>query len=141
MKRCLVLLCMVAAACSFPKDPEGSLARARQSALRVGIVHNPPYTFFADGKPGGSEVAIMESFARAEGLKTQYTYGTESVLVKELESYKLDVIIGGFTKKTVWKDKAGLTTAYNHNNNCMLVAKGENELLYHLETYLLKHKQ
>lgn len=127
-------------ACSFPKDPENSLQEARQRGLRVGIVNNPPYTTYKNGIAGGTEAGIINRFAKSGGLKVTYICGTESVLMPQLEKYNLHLIIGGFDKKTIWKDKAGLTTTYN-GHNCFLIAKGENDLLYRLESYLLKQKQ
>lgn len=112
---------------------------AKQHGLRVGIVNNPPYTVYNAGKASGTEVKILESFANSEGLKTEYIYGSETTLMKQLENYEIDLFIGGFNKKTVWKNKAGLTIRYN-GENVFLIAKGENELLYRLESALLKHK-
>lgn len=136
--RYLLFLLPLLAGCSFPKDPEDSLQKAREHGLEVGIVHHPPFTMYENGKASGIEVEILEDFAQKEGLKINYTYGTETTLVKQLEEYRLHLIIGGFEKKTVWKDKAGLTTKYN-DKNCMFIAKGENALLYRLESHLLKH--
>lgn len=138
--RYFAFIIVLLTACSFPKDPENSLQEARQQGLRVGIVNNPPYTTCQDGSAGGTEAGIINRFAQSENLKVTYVYGTESVLMPQLEKYNLHLIIGGFNKKTVWKDKAGLTTTYN-GNNCFLIAKGENDLLYRLESYLLKQKQ
>jgi polar amino acid transport system substrate-binding protein len=140
MKQAAVILLFILCGCSFPKDPEDSFKKAQQEGLRVGIVDHPPYTTFEDNEAGGTEAAMIEEFAKQEGLKVQYFYGTESQLIKMLEDYKLHLMIGGFEKKTVWKDKAGQSTKYN-DKNCFFVAKGENELLYRLEAYLLKHKQ
>ena len=140
MKWCLFILLIIVAGCSFPKDPEDSLHEAKEAGLRVGIVEHPPYTSFKNGKATGTEVAMLEEFAKAEGLNIEYFYGTESQLIKLLEDYELHLMIGGFEKKTVWKDKAGQSTKYN-SKNCFFVAKGENELLYRLESYLLKYKE
>jgi hypothetical protein len=41
----------------------------------------------------------------------------------------------------MWKERAGLSTTYTDNDNCILVARGENKLLYELETYLLNYKE
>ena len=140
MKQLLYLLLAVLASCSFPKDSKDSLEEARRHGLKVGIVHNPPFTVYENNKASGIEVNLIEKFAKKEGLTVQYRYGSESTLIKELEDYKLHLIIGGFEKKTVWKNKAGLTTRYN-DKNVLLIAKGENDLLYRLETILLNHKE
>jgi membrane-bound lytic murein transglycosylase MltF len=139
MKLLYFLLPLIFISCSFPKDSKDSYAKAKQEGLRVGIVNNPPFTTYHEGIASGSEVEILEEFAEKEGLKVHYVYGSESTLIKQLEDYDLHLIIGGFDKKTEWKKKAGLTTRYN-DKNVFLIAKGENELLYRLETVLLKHK-
>lgn len=126
--------------CSLPKDPEDSLTKAKMNGLKVGYVYNPPYNYTSGDTVSGTEISIIKAFAKEQGLKIQFIYGSESELIKQLEEYKLHVIIGGFDKKTIWKDKAGPTTTYN-NKNCLLVPKGENNLLYKLESYLLKYKK
>lgn len=140
MKKLLALLLLTLSCCNLPKDPKDSLSKARSHGLRIGVVHHPPYCFMNGGKPGGSEVAIINAFAKQNGLKPIYVYGSESSLVKQLEAYKLDVVLGGYEKDTPWKESAGVTTPYN-NTNCLLVAPGENDLLYLLEGHLLKLKE
>ena len=140
MKPLHLLFLVLLTSCSFPQDSKDSLEKAKQDGLKVGIVVNPPYAIYNNGTAWGSEVQLIEQFAAQEGLKVTYVPGPESMLVKQMEDYKLHLIIGGFEKNTVWKDKAGLTTRYN-DKNVILIAKGENKLLYRLESTLLKHKQ
>lgn len=138
--RAIVIFMFILTSCSFPKDSNDSLTKAKQHGLQVGIVHNPPFTIYTDGKASGTEVGLIEKFAAKEGLNVDYTYGSESILVKKMEDYKLHLILGGFEKETVWAQKAGITTRYN-DKNVLLIARGENELLYKLEAVLLKEKQ
>lgn len=140
MKLLYLLFSIVLTACSFPKDSKDSLEKAHQDKLEVGIVNNPPFSIYKNETASGTEVEMIEKFAAKEGLKVHYRYGSESTLIKQLEEYKLHIIIGGFEKNTVWQDKAGLTVKYN-DRNVFLIAKGENELLYKLESILLNHKQ
>ena len=140
MKGTYYILLALIISCSFPKDTKNSFSNARESGLLVGVVNNPPYTTYANSATGGTEVTIIQEFADKEGLPVHYTRGTESLLVKKLENHELHLVIGGFDKNTVWKDKAGISTTYN-DKNVILVAPGENQLLYRLEAVLLKHKQ
>jgi polar amino acid transport system substrate-binding protein len=139
MKLLYLFISLVFISCSFPKDPKDSYAKAKQESLKVGIVNNPPYTTYHEGIASGTEVELIEKFAEKEGLKVEYRDGSESALIKKLENYEIHLLIGGFDKKTEWKKKAGLTSKYN-DKNVFLIAKGENELLYRLETVLLKEK-
>lgn len=140
MKAFQLLILILLTSCSFPKDSKDSFAKAKQQGLKVGIADNPPFAMYENGAASGTETALIEEFAGKEGLKVHYVYASESTLVKQLEEYKLHLIIGGFEKNTVWKDKAGLSIRYN-DRNVLLVAKGENELLYRLESVLLNHKE
>jgi membrane-bound lytic murein transglycosylase MltF len=135
----LSLFCF--ASCSFPKDPENSYATAKSSGLKVGYVHHPPFSFKVSGEPAGSEVEMINEFADEQGFEVHYVYGTESELIKKMENYNLHIMVGGFKKNTMWKERAGLSTTYTDNDNCILVARGENKLLYELETYLLNYKE
>ena len=85
--------------CSLPKDPEDSLTKAKMNSLKVGYVYNPPYSYTSGDTVSGTEISIIKAFAKEQGLKIQFIYGSESELIKQLEEYKLHVIIGGFDKK------------------------------------------
>jgi len=140
MKIFILLFLFTLTGCSIPKDPNNSLENARSGNLIVGYVHHPPFSFIKNGKAVGSEINIINEFAISENLNVNYVYGTETTLIKELEKYKIHIIVGGFKKKTIWKKKAGVTTTYSNTDNCMLVPKGENALLYKLESYLLNYR-
>ena len=138
MRYLYVLLILVMAGCTYPKDPENSWEKAKVTGLKVGISENPPYTTWDNGKAGGMEVDMLRKFAKSENLKIKFEKGSESDLVEKMEKYELHVIAGGFTRKTIWKKKAGPTAPYD-KNHVFLVPKGENRLLQHLETFIF-HK-
>lgn len=135
-----VAIVILTACTNFPKDPENSFDNARINGLKVGIAVHPPFTIIQNGHLSGTEVKLIEHFAQQNGFNINYTVGTESELISQLEKYQLHLIAGGFDKKTVWIKKAGLSAAYD-SKHVLMVAKGENKLLYKLEQYIFKMKQ
>lgn len=121
--------------CDYPKDPEHSFEEARNEHLKVGVALNPPFTHNTNDDLSGTEIEILEEFARKNNLQIQYTIDSESNLIKKLENYEIHLIAGGFDKKTIWKKKAGLSAPYN-KKNVFLVARGENKLLQNLERFI-----
>ncbi|GGB76280.1 hypothetical protein GCM10007424_15360 [Flavobacterium suaedae] len=140
MKR-ITLFLLIVVGCSFPKDPEDSFNKTKEQGLKVGVINNPPYSYYKEGKAYGKEVKLIERFTKKEGLKINYISGSESTLVEKLKNYNINVVIGGFDNKTVWKEKAGLTTNYNNNENCFLISKGENKLLFKLDSFLTQYRE
>lgn len=133
-----MLLCLTS--CVYPKDPENSYEEAREDELLVGVVENPPFTRVEDSIFSGSEVEMLRRFAQKEGLKISFREDSESKLVKQLEEFKMHVVIGGITKKTIWKKKAGTTVPYD-KEHVFLIPKGENRLLKHLEDFIFQQKK
>lgn len=126
--------------CDYPKDPEHSFEEARDEHLKVGVAINPPYTNNINDTLTGTEINLLEEFARQHNLQIQYTIDSESNLIKKLENYEIHLIAGGFDKKTIWKKKAGLSAPYN-KKEVFLVARGENKLLQNLETFIFSKTQ
>lgn len=137
MKLSLVLLFFTLATCTFPQDPENSFEEARRDALLVGVIHNPPYSIIEDSEISGTEIQKVQEFAAQNDLQIRLFPGTESELVDKLEKYELHVLVGGFTKNSIWKKKAGMTATYD-DKHVFLIPKGENQLLEELESYILK---
>lgn len=123
--------------CDFPQDPKHSFEEAKQSGLKVGVAVNPPFTVFENGTFKGSEIKIVEGFAKAKDIEISYVTATESELIESLEKYELHLVIGGFEKKTVWNKKSGLSVPYD-GKHVFLVGKGENKLLFELENFLFE---
>lgn len=134
----ILLVCLTS--CVFPKDPENSFEEARKDKLLVGVVENPPFTKVEDSAFAGREVEMLRKFAQKEGLQVSFKEGSESELVKQLEEFKTHVVIGGITKKTIWKKKAGTTVPYD-KEHVFLIPKGENRLLKHLEDFIFQQKK
>jgi hypothetical protein len=139
MKKLLLPFLFLAFACNdFPRDPGHSFEEAKNSGLQVGVAINPPFTEYDEGNFSGSEIEIVEAFAEEKNLDVQYTMASESELIKMLEKHEMHLLIGGFDKKTLWNKKTGLSIAYD-KKHVILVAKGENKLLFELEGFLFKY--
>ncbi|MCP9236134.1 transporter substrate-binding domain-containing protein [Lewinella sp. JB7] len=140
MRFCFVLPLLVLLlifGCDIPRDPAGSFARAQREALRVGITDNPPFVIISDDDLHGTEITIVEEFAGANGMDIRYVMGSESSLVRQLERRELDVVIGGLEKTSVWTREVGASVPYD-GRHVFLIPRGENKLLYHLESTLRK---
>lgn len=139
MKRILILTLVVMAGCTFPRDPENSFEKAQKNGLKVGVVKRPPFVNISGENFSGSEIDLIREFAEKEHLQIEFKEGSETELLEELEKFHLHVVAGGFTKKTIWKKKAGLTAPYD-SKHVLLIPKGENRLLERLEAYILPKK-
>lgn len=132
-----LLLTFVTMGCDhFPADPKHSFKEAQTAGLKVGLVVNAPYVVRDGSGYSGTEVQLIETFARRYGLDTEFISATESELIKQLEKYELHIVAGGFEKSTIWMSKAGLSTTYD-KKHVFLVPKGENRLLYKLEKIIM----
>lgn len=121
--------------CNIPKDPNDSWQNAKRNALRVGVV------ILNDENSQKMEVlekekSMVEEFAQINNLKIKSKQASETELTKLLEEYKLDIMIGGFEKKSNWKKVVGMTTPYD-STHVFFIPKGENKLLFHLEKFIL----
>lgn len=134
----MILAVVIFAGCTYPKDPENSFEKAQKDELKVGVVVNPPFTTFENGSPGGEEIEILRDFAKSENLQISFEEGSESDLIKKMEEYEIQIIAGGFEKKTIWIKKAGPSATYD-KKHVFLVPKGENRLLQELETFIFKN--
>lgn len=126
--------------CGIPKDPEASFRNAQHQTLKVGIVNNPPFTVISGEEYSGIEVNLVRTFATRNNLKLDFTEGCESNLIRQLEHDQIDILIGGFDKKTVWTEKAGNTIPYD-GKHIILVTKGENRLVFELESVIHQYRK
>lgn len=96
----------------LPHDPEGTARRVQGGRLRVGLVEHPPWVVRAGGEPAGAEVELVREFAGELEATPEWVWGGEQEHMEALEHYQLDLVVGGLTADTPWKDSVGLTTAY-----------------------------
>lgn len=139
-----VALSVVVAGCGvqIPTDPDGTLDSITGGTLRAGASTDSVLVMMNGGEVSGSEVALIEGFAAEQDAAVQWTRASEETLVTMLEEGEIDVAVGGFTDKTPWAERAGVTRGYDAIDGAdgrtlvMLVPLGENRLLSTLERYL-----
>lgn len=130
----------------IPADAQGTLDRARDGTLVVGVSEHPPWTVVdADtGEVSGSEADLVESFAKSINATIEWRPGPESVLAGEIKEGELDIVIGGLTTSSPWASHMALTRSYaaveseggQTEDMVMGVPMGENELMVALERHL-----
>lgn len=99
----LLLLCLGLAACGqYPRDTHDSSGRARE-AMRVGLSHDPPYIVAAAGAPpSGPEVALIEAFADARGLRVEWVVDGHESMMEDLVEHRLHLVAGGHADRSPW---------------------------------------
>lgn len=140
-------LLLVTAGCQggFPADSQGSLERATDGELRIGIAENPPWTEVApDGTVSGSEVDLLTAYAETLGAEIRWVPAGENALAAEMAEGSIDLVIGGLASDVPWTSDIALTRPYTTTEGpdgkpvdiVMGVRPGENALLVDLERYL-----
>lgn len=102
-----ILLCALlhATGCSdYPRDAAGSLARAHDDAIRVGLSHDPPFVDLSAGAPSGIEVAWFDAFARARGMRVEWVEGNHERLMHDLVALRLHAVAGGHMPSSPWRE-------------------------------------
>lgn len=117
-------LALVSTGCGLPRDPEDTLERVRQGTVRVGVVHNPPWTRVKDNEFTGVEVELVKKLAEELHADVQWVPGTESQLFRALEHFELALVIGGVDESTPWKGRIALTGCYHEDEFVIGVAPG-----------------
>jgi hypothetical protein len=98
----------------LPRDPVGTLQGVRDDhTVRVGVIHNPPWTIVSNGEVAGVEAMLAGRLAHELGAKPRWTPGVESELLRALELFELDVVIGGLDSATPWQDRVALSQAFH----------------------------
>jgi ABC-type amino acid transport substrate-binding protein len=139
-----LLLLAAVASCSLPRDPEKTSGRiASTHELRVGASDSSGWVDTSGAEPKGVEPALVRGFAAQLGAKVLWSRGSETELVQALKEHRLDLVIGGFDKKTQWKSTAAVsqpwTEAADGKKHVMLAAPGENGFMLTLDRYLTQH--
>ncbi|MDQ3818808.1 MAG: transporter substrate-binding domain-containing protein [Acidobacteriota bacterium] len=137
----LILSASLASCSSLPRDPKKTLQHVEESKrLRVGLVEHPPWVVRTEGEPAGVEVELVRRFAAELGATPDWGWGGEQEQMEALEHYKLDLLIGGFTKETAWKSYVGLTSPYTDQDQVMAVPPGENGFIKRLDEFLYRQR-
>lgn len=99
--------------CKIPQDPEGTLEGVRDGTLRVGVTEHEPWVVLAGpGEPRGVEPELVRRFAETLNAEIDWFEGSEQELVGALKEGGLDLVVGGLTSKSPWKQDAALTRPY-----------------------------
>lgn len=136
------LLASLALLGCLPRDPGGTLERVRGGPLRVGVVEAPPYVIREPGRPPrGSEVDAAERLAAVLGAAVEWTPGGETALMDALRERRLDLVIGGLTADSPYRDVVGFTRPYADCDGERVFAgpPGENRWLMTVEAFLADH--
>lgn len=141
--RWALILPLFVAGCGLPHDPEKTSERiAATHELRVGVTDNPPWVKAQSAEPSGIEADLVRDFGRRLGAKVLWSRGSETMLMQSLKHHELDIVIGGFDKKTSWVSSAGLTqpwaTDAQSKKRIMLAAPGENRFILSLDRFLVE---
>ena len=133
-------------ACGIPFDPEGTTERiAATRELRVGVTDNAPWANARSAEPAGIEPDLVRDFARQQRARVLWSRGSETMLMQSLKHHELDLVIGGFEKKTSWVSSAGLTQPWSIDaagkKHVMLAAPGENRFILTLDRFLTERRK
>jgi polar amino acid transport system substrate-binding protein len=150
----MLLAVCLAAGCGLPRDPEGTTDRVRNGVLRVGVMHDPPHVEIGGDPPefSGVEVEFVQQFAAELDAKVEWQIAGESELMKALQNYELDLVVGGLTESSAWHKHVGFTRPYRKEpassrsrsdslwkkeiRHVVAVPPGENAWLLTLERFL-----
>lgn len=101
----LALLLLSLTACDgYPRDTQGSTERARQT-MRVGVSHDPPFVEVRAGQaPSGTEVELVQAFAREHGYPIEWVEGGHDQLMTALLDNRLHLVAGGHDEDSPWTD-------------------------------------
>lgn len=129
----------------FPADPQGTLDRAREGVLRVGVSENPPWTLVAaDGSVAGSEVELLTDYAETIDAEVEWVPAGENTLAAMMREGQLDVVVGGLASGVPWTSEIATTRPYATATGpdgaevtiVVGVQPGENALMTDIERFL-----
>ena len=138
------MLTLATACTDMPKDPEGTLERARGGVLRAGAAPAHPWVVVSpDGAPSGPEVELVEAFARSIDARVEWRVAGADELLRALEKRELDVVVAGLTTKSPWSTHVGSTRPWRKDGSeqrVLAVAPGENATLFALDSLIHARK-
>lgn len=144
-----LLIAVALSACEpWPRDPENTTELVLESGtLRVGVIHNPPWTDTREGKLQGREIQLVEDFAESlDATPDWQAFGMHDGF-RAIEHGEIDLLIGGLIEATPYK-KAGYTRPYEISRtedghklkHVLAVHSGENRFLVRLEQFLAQRE-
>lgn len=145
----IAVLMLLLAACSLPRDPKGTTASVRQGVLRVGVVEGSRLASATEGK--GLELRLVRELATEMGADLQVRTGSVDALLEDLESFDLDLMIGGIEESSQLTTHVGVTLPYHEEEversgssttvaHVFLVPPGENRWLHEVDRFLQERR-
>ncbi len=108
---CLTVI-LLGACRDIPRDPEGTLERVQGGVLRAGLMHHKPWAAMVDGRPQGLEVDLVEQLAKSLNASVEWAEPRGDELFQALKEHRLDLVVGGITERSPWKDHVAFTRPY-----------------------------
>jgi polar amino acid transport system substrate-binding protein len=123
----LITAVLLFSGCSdLPRDQEDTFKHIKGTGrLRVGLIENPPWVIRTSDEPAGAEVELIRQFAAEHGAQPEWHWGGEEKLLGALEKFELDLVAGGFSDSTPWRNRIGLTSAFYREKFDIGVPAGE----------------
>jgi polar amino acid transport system substrate-binding protein len=142
MSRALALLLagMFLTSCGLPRDPARTSEFVRGAAMRVGVVHNPPWVIDDGARVDGVEARLAASIAAANGTRIEWVRQPEFVLMDLLLKREIQLAIGGFEATLPWAKEIAFTRPYVKTpdgiGHVLAVPPGENAWLLSIDRIL-----
>jgi polar amino acid transport system substrate-binding protein len=138
-------VCFIWLGCSLPRDADGTLDRVKNGVIRIGVAPNGPWVGLSGGQLSGYEGTIAAELAKQLNASLQVHPGAESTLLEQLHERKLDLVIGGLTADSPWKQQVAMTTPYHRDkggkDHVLALAPGENKWLVRVDRYIHDNEQ
>ncbi|QIL88703.1 transporter substrate-binding domain-containing protein [Microbulbifer sp. SH-1] len=140
----LLFFSFFAACDQIPKDPHDTLEKVlRDKRIRVGVIHNPPWTDIRSDVPRGLEIELVQQFASELGASPKWSIVDVDSAMQQLQRGELDIVVGGLLKSSPYRE-VGFTRPYveftpeegEQRAQVMAVRRGENRWLVTLERFL-----
>src|SRR4051812_5795177 len=112
--RCAILLLpLCISGCErLPRDPQKTLEHVREGRMRVGLVEHRPWVIRQGAEPMGVEVDLIRALAKELKATPEWHWGGEQEQMEMIEKFHLDLLAGGFTRKSPWRKTVGFTSGY-----------------------------
>lgn len=109
----LTLSGWVSACGQYPKDMRGTLKKVEHGTIVVGVTENPPYVIYQDGKLSGTDIELVQAFAKDLNANVEWVNGPESTVMTLLKEGQIDVAAGGFNQRSIWKKEVYFVRPYD----------------------------
>ena len=103
---------LLAACREIPRDQQGTLERVRGGVLRAGMMQHKPWAAMVDGRPQGLEAALVEQLAHSLSATVEWAEPRGDELFQALKEHRIDLVVGGITERSPWKDHVAFTRPY-----------------------------